>query len=143
VAVAAEAGRLTEPRTQAVGPEGAPARSARRSVISAMNWMGGLSLLLFWMPIVGPLVAGLVGGHKAGTVKRAVVAVFLPALLLGLLVTAGVAYLTDLLAWGVLAGLGTAVLLLLQVGPMLAGALTGGLIAELAARRQARPPPGP
>ena len=54
-----------------------------------MNWMGGLSLLLFWMPIVGPLVAGLVGGKKAGSVKRAVIAVFLPALLLGLLVTAG------------------------------------------------------
>jgi len=108
-----------------------------------MNWMGGLSLLLFWLPVVGPLVAGLVGGHKAGSVKRAVAAVFLPALLLGLLVTAGVAYLTDLLAWGVLAGVGTAVLLLLQVGPMLAGALSGGLAAELAARRRAPPPTPP
>ena len=102
--------------------------------MSAMNWMGGLSLLLFWLPVVGPLVAGLVGGRKAGTVKRAIIAVFLPALLLGLLVTAGVAYLTEFLVWGVLAGVGTAVLLLLQVGPMLAGALAGGLIAELSAR---------
>jgi predicted branched-subunit amino acid permease len=112
----------------------------RARLFSAMNWMGGLSLLLFWMPVVGPLVAGLVGGHKAGTVRHAVIAVFLPALLLGLLVTGGVAYLTDLLSWGLLAGLGTAVLLLLQVGPMLAGALTGGLIAELQARRRDAPP---
>jgi predicted branched-subunit amino acid permease len=124
-------------------PAGGPVKPAesRGSLVSAMNWMGGLSLLLFWMPIVGPLVAGLVGGRKAGSVKRAVAAVFLPALLLGLLVTAGVAYLTDLLAWGVLAGIGTATLLLLQVGPMLAGALSGGLIAELEAGRRDRPPP--
>lgn len=112
-----------------------------------MNWMGGLSLLLFWLPVVGPLVAGLVGGRKAGSVKRAIIAVFLPAFLLGLLVTAGVAYLTELLAWGVLAGVGTAVLLLVQVGPMLAGALAGGLIAELSARHARRTdgtaPPAP
>lgn len=103
-----------------------------------MNWMGGLSLLLFWLPVVGPLIAGLVGGRKAGTVKRAVVAVFLPALLLGLLVTAGVAYLTEFLVWGLLAGIGTAVLLLLQVGPLLAGALAGGLMAEWSVRRTGR-----
>lgn len=112
-----------------------PPDESRGSLMSAMNWMGGLSLLLFWLPVVGPLVAGLVGGRKAGSVKRAIIAVFLPALLLGLLVTAGVAYLTELVAWGLLAGVGTAVLLLLQVGPMLAGALAGGLIAELSARR--------
>lgn len=112
-----------------------PPDESRGSLMSAMNWMGGLSLLLFWLPVVGPLVAGLVGGRKAGSVKRAIIAVFLPALLLGLLATAGVAYLTELVAWGLLAGVGTAVLLLLQVGPMLAGALAGGLIAELSARR--------
>lgn len=26
-----------------------------------------LSILLFWLPLIGPLVAGFVGGRKAGT----------------------------------------------------------------------------
>lgn len=96
-----------------------------------MNWMGGLSLLLFWLPVFGPLIAGLVGGRKAGSVGRAIIAVFLPAVLMGLLATAAVAYLTDLLIWGVLAGLGTAVLLLIQIVPLLAGAIIGGLTAQI------------
>jgi len=52
----------------------------------AMNWMGGLTLLLFWLPVFGPLIGGAVGGWKAGSPKRALVAVFLPGVLLGILV---------------------------------------------------------
>ena len=102
----------------------------RGSLFSAMNWMGGLSLLLFWVPVVGPLIAGFVGGRKAGSIGRAVLAVFLPAVLLGGMVLGAVAYLTDTFAWGILAGLGTAVLLLLNIGPLLVGAVVGGLIGE-------------
>jgi len=50
------------------------------SFAAAVNWMGGLTLLLFWLPVVGPLIAGVVGGIKAGTVGRAVAAVFVPAI---------------------------------------------------------------
>ena len=32
-------------------------------------WMIGLSILLFWMLVAGPFIAGLVGGRKAGTLK--------------------------------------------------------------------------
>ena len=95
-----------------------------------MNWMGGLSLLLFWLPVAGPLIAGFVGGRKAGSIGRAILAVFLPAVLLGIMVLAAVTYMTDAFAWGILAGLGTAVLLLLNIGPLLAGAIIGGLIGE-------------
>lgn len=102
----------------------------RRQLISAMNWMGGLGILLFWLPIAGPLVAGLVGGWKAGSVGRAFAAVFLPAVLLFALTFAGVTYLTDAL-WGFLAGAGAAVLSLLNLGPLLLGAFGGGLVAEL------------
>lgn len=105
--------------------------AARRgSLVAAMNWMGGLSLLLFWLPVAGPLVAGLVGGVKAGSPGRAAIAVFLPALLVGGMVAAGVTYLADAV-WGVLAGAGGAVLMLLNVVPLLAGALAGGLIAAV------------
>lgn len=110
-------------------------RTVRRkgSLVSAMNWMGGLSLLLFWLPVAGPLFAGIVGGRKAGTVGRAIVAVFLPAVLTGLLVFAGVTYLADAF-WGFLAGLGGVAVSLIHVGPLLVGAVAGGLWEQLAGR---------
>jgi hypothetical protein len=115
-------------------PAPAPPPVRRRgSLASAMNWMGGLSLLLFWLPFFGPFVAGLVGGRKAGTIRRAVVAVFLPAVLTGLLVFAGVTYLADAF-WGVLAGLGGVAVSLIHVGPLFLGAVVGGLWAEVAER---------
>ncbi|HEU5049954.1 MAG TPA: hypothetical protein VFU00_06490 [Gemmatimonadales bacterium] len=117
--------------------------SGRGSLLSAMNWMGGLSLLLFWLPVFGPLVAGAVGGYKAGTVGRAILAVFLPAVLMGLLAAAAAAWLTDFYLWGIVAGIGTIALMLLQIGPLLAGALAGGVAAMLAERhRRAAPRAG-
>ena len=83
-----------------------------------MNWMGGLALLLFWLPVFGPLLAGFVGGLKAGSIRTAVVAVFLPALLTGLLAFAGVTYLTDWYGWGVLAGLGGVMISLPERRPL-------------------------
>jgi len=77
--------------------------------------MGGLSLLLFWLPVFGPLIAGLVGGWKAGAVGRAVAAVFLPALLTGLMAFAGV---------------GGVLVCLLNIVPLLGGAVLGGLAAR-------------
>lgn len=107
-------------------------RERRGSLVSAMNWMGGLALLLFWLPVAGPLIAGFVGGVKAGSVGRAAAAVFLPAVLIGVMVTVAVAYLADWVwLWGLLAGLGGVVLMLLNVVPLLAGALAGGLVARL------------
>ena len=54
----------------------------RGSIPSAMAWMIGLSILLSWIPLFGGLIAGYVGGSKAGSVGRAVAAVFLPGLIL-------------------------------------------------------------
>jgi hypothetical protein len=102
----------------------------RGSIMSAMNWMGGLTLLLFWLPVVGPLIAGVVGGWKAGSAKRAIIAVFLPAVLLGVLVAVGVGWLMHGVFWGLLAGLGGVAVSLLNIGPLLLGALAGGLAAQ-------------
>ena len=104
----------------------------RGSLVSAMNWMGGLSLLLFWLPVVGPLIAGVVGGAKAGSVGRAVVATFLPAVMTALMTTVGVAYLTDWIGWGVLAGLGVTAWLFAGIGPLLVGAIIGGVFSPRA-----------
>lgn len=104
----------------------------RGSLVAAMNWMGCLALLLFWLPVAGPLIAGFVGGVKAGSIGRAVAAVFLPALGIGIMVTVAVASLADWIwGWGFLAGLGGVTLMLLNVGPMLLGALAGGLAVRL------------
>lgn len=110
---------------------GTRAAKGQGSVATAVNWMGCLTLLLFWLPVVGPFIAGLVGGVKAGSVKRALLAVFVPGILTGLMVAVGVTYLTDLWFWGVLAGLGGLVLSFLNVGPLLLGAVLGGLGAGL------------
>ena len=116
--------------------------SPRKQLISAMNWMGGLTLLLFWLPVAGPLIAGLVGGWKAGSVARAVVAVFLPAVLLFIMTFAGVTYLADAF-WGFLAGAGAAAISLFNLGPLLLGALSGGLAAELRTWRRLKAAPKP
>ena len=60
------------------------------SLYRGMNWMAGLSILLFWLPVAGPLIAGLVGGYKAGDLRRALLAVFLPAVGMGVLVGVGI-----------------------------------------------------
>ncbi len=48
-----------------------------------MFWMTVISLLLFWLPLLGPAIAGFVGGRKAGGVGPAVIAALLPGFLFG------------------------------------------------------------
>jgi len=98
-----------------------------------MNWMGCLTLLLFWLPVIGPFIAGLVGGIKAGSVKRALLAVFVPGVMIGVMVAVGVSYLADVY-WGVLAGLGGVALSFLNIGPLLLGAVLGGAGAGVSVR---------
>ena len=57
------------------------------SIVAAMLWMIVISILLFWLPLVGPFLGGLVGGRKAGSVKRGLAACFLPALLFAIFVS--------------------------------------------------------
>ncbi len=40
----------------------------RGSVVAGAVWMFVISLLLFWLPAIGLLVAGIVGGKRAGGV---------------------------------------------------------------------------
>ena len=87
--------------------------------------MLGLSLLLFWLPIVGPLIAGYVGGRMAGGVGRAVTLAVLPAVAMGLLVALVVAAF-DLPVLGTVAGIRVFVVVLVQDVPLLIGAAFGG-----------------
>jgi len=98
-------------------------------VAAGTLWMLVLSLLLFWLPFFGPLIGGFVGGKKSGGVGPAVVAVFLPAIVLGIaFCILGTA--TGIPLVGVVTG--GAVFLVVAaaaVGPLLIGAVVGGAMA--------------
>lgn len=101
----------------------------RSSIPAASLWMLVISLLLFWLPTFGPLIAGYVGGRRAGSPGRGLVAALLPMLLLGALVWLVFAGMM-LPVVGVLAGATLAVALLLQGVGLVAGAVIGGLLAD-------------
>ena len=89
-----------------------------------------ISILLFWLPVIGPLVAGFVGGKKAGSIGSAILAVFLPAFIIFLLLFFGGTLLSGLPVIGVVAGFSGFMLALVGIGPLLLGAIIGGAMAE-------------
>ncbi len=99
------------------------------SVVSAMGWMSILSLLLFWIPGVGGFVAGFVGGRKAVTVGKAIVATFLPAVIIAILIFFITSVLSGVAVIGAVAGGGAFLLGIAHIGPMLLGAIIGAATA--------------
>ena len=88
-----------------------------------------LSVLLFWLPGVGALLAGVVGGKKAGGVMKAVMAVILPGIIGSVLLFVLSTALTALpLVGGMIAAAG-GLMYLLHAGMMFVGAVIGGLLA--------------
>lgn len=99
------------------------------SLVMGMVWMAIISLLLFWLPAIGSLIAGIVGGKIAGGVGSGLLAALLPGFILaGLLFFAGT-LLTGIPLFGAIAAMGTLVLILVNIIPLLIGALIGGLLA--------------
>ena len=99
------------------------------SIVIAIIWMSVISLLLFWLPFVGPLIAGVVGGKSAGGVGSAILAVLLPCIVFGALLFFVASSLTGIPLVGAVAGAGGLVLALAHVGPLLLGAIIGGILA--------------
>lgn len=85
-----------------------------------------ISLLLFWLPLLGPLIAGFAGGRKAGGLGKAIAAVFLPAIVFGVSLFALAASLSNVPLIGSIAGIGGFILALAHIGPLLVGAIIGG-----------------
>lgn len=98
------------------------------SIISGIFWMFLISILLFWLPGFGPLIAGLVGGKKSGGVFNAIIAVILPAIVLGICLFLFTSLLTGAPIIGFVAGAGSSILVLSNVGPLLIGAIIGGIL---------------
>lgn len=100
----------------------------RGSIGAAVAWMSLLSILLFWLPGLGPFIAGLVGGRKAGGVGNAIAAALLPAVVLGAALFAFATLITGIPLIGAVAGMGGAAIALAHVGPLLLGAIIGGAL---------------
>lgn len=99
------------------------------SITSAIIWMFLISLLLFWLPVIGSFIARIVGGKKAGDVGPAIIAVFLPGIVFGVLMFLLATSLTGLPVVGSVAGAGGFILSLSNIGPLLIGAIIGGAMA--------------
>ena len=99
------------------------------SIVLGMFWMFIISLLLFWLPGIGSLIAGVVGGKQAGGVFAGLMAAMLPGIVVALALFFAGTMLTALPVIGaVLAGSGL-LLYLFYIPPLLIGALIGGLLA--------------
>jgi hypothetical protein len=92
-------------------------------------WMIGITLVLFFLPLINGIVGGIVGGYKVGDWKRALGAAVLPALVvalgMGLIVAAFGAPIVGFVG-GTAAGI---VVLLADLGIFI-GAAIGGLAAQ-------------
>lgn len=88
-----------------------------------------ISILLFWLPVAGPFLAGLVGGRKAGGVGNALAAALLPAAVFAVALFLLATTLSGMPLVGAIAGAGGFALALSHLGPLLLGAFIGGLLA--------------
>lgn len=104
-------------------------RQAKGSVVLGGLAMLALSLLLFWLPLLGPLIAGFVGGWIVGRPWLAAAVTLLPEIALGLLIWVVLAVF-DLPLIGALAGATTFLIIAFQGIPMLIGAFIGGAVAD-------------
>ena len=97
------------------------------SIATASLWMVGLAILLGWIPIVGPAIAGYVGGRKAGSPGRGVIAGIIPAVVLGAIIAIVLA-LFDLPLIGTLTGIALAIAVVVDAVPLLIAAAVGGWV---------------
>ena len=104
------------------------ASEQKGSILAGLFWMIVISILLFWVPTVGPLIAGIVGGKKSGGVGNAIIAALLPAILLGGFLFFFASVLTGAPLIGMVAGAGAFVLVAVNVIPLLIGAFIGGIL---------------
>ena len=101
----------------------------RDSITLASVWIVALSILLGWIPVVGPAIAGYVGGRKAGSPGRGVVAGIIPAIALGVLVAVVLA-MFELPVIGTVTGVATVIWIAIEAIPLLIAAAVGGWIDQ-------------
>lgn len=108
---------------------------SNRGVWPAWLIMFVLSLLLGWLPFIGPAIAGWVGGMQAGTVGSALTAAVIPALILTAFVWL-LGFVFDIAFVATLVSIGLFMVLVIGALPLLVGAWIGGAMAESRGRRE-------
>lgn len=102
------------------------------SIGRGFGWMVLLSLLLFWLPTIGPLIAGVVGGRKSGGLTNAIIAALIPAIAIGLIAMIFSSFLVGIPVAGtiIVAVTGGAGFLigLFSSAPLLIGAIIGAIL---------------
>lgn len=112
----------------------APPTTGSGSLWLAALVMFVLSLLLGWIPVIGSLVAGAIGGTLAKSVGRAVLAALVPAIAVALLILlVSSAFALPLI--GALVGAGALVILAVVGLPLIIGAAIGGWMSAPRERR--------
>lgn len=101
----------------------------RTNVIFAALWMVGITIALFFLPLINGLVGGAVGGYKAGTWQRALAAAVIPAAVAGAALWL-VLIALELPVIGFLAGATAGMLILVADVGIFVGAFVGGLLAQ-------------
>jgi hypothetical protein len=99
------------------------------SVVEGSLWMVGLTIALFFLPLVNGLIGGFVGGYKVGSTKRALASALLPAFVVsvGLWI---LLMLFNLPVVGLFAGAVAGVAILLADIGILIGAVIGGSLSS-------------
>ena len=98
-------------------------------IVMGMIWMFVISLLLFWLPAFGSLIAGIVGGKVSGGVMAGIMAAMLPGILVAIALFFAGTMLTALPVVGALLAGSGLLLDVIYIPPLLIGALIGGLLA--------------
>jgi len=109
-----------------------PATDRRESggVAVGIAWMFLVSMLLFFLPLLGPFIAGIVGGRKAGGVLNAIMAALVPSLAAASVLISLTSFLQHIPIVGALASVGAIALAFAGAGPLLVGAILGGAFSR-------------
>lgn len=107
----------------------------RKNIVIASLWMVGISVALFFLPLINGLVGGAVGGYKAGTWKRGLIAALIPAAVVSV-ATWVILIAADAPVIGLFTGTAVGVLILLADMGIFVGAAIGGYMAQASGRRE-------
>jgi len=98
-------------------------------ILAPAVWMIIISMLLFWLPGLGPLIAGYVGGRMAGDISSAIKAALLPMVIAGAAVFVLIT-MVGLPIVGIVAGAFVFIYLAILEIALIAGAVVGGALAS-------------